>query len=65
MLNLNTLGSAWAISRVPIGTPARPPIRKGQTSLKSMCRQTDGSVEVCATMEQIRTSGTTTEGGNT
>ena len=38
-LSLNTLGSAWAISRVPSGTPARPPIRNGQTSLKSIDRQ--------------------------
>ena len=50
---------------VPSGTPARPPIRNGQTSLKSMDRQSDGSVEVCATMEQISTSGTAIEGGNT
>ena len=29
MVSLNILGSASAISSVPIGTPARPPIRKG------------------------------------
>ena len=50
---------------VPSGTPARPPSRKGQTSLKSIDRQIVGSVEVCATMEQMRTSGTTIEGGST
>jgi hypothetical protein len=65
MVSLNILGSASAISCVPIGTPARPPIRKGHTSLKSMVRQIDGSVEVCATTEQIRTSGTAIEGGTT
>ncbi len=50
---------------VPNGTPARPPIRNGQTSLKSNDRQNDGSVEVCATIEQTRASGTAVEGGNT
>ena len=30
-----------------------------------MVRQIDGSVEVCATIEEIRTSGTATEGGST
>ena len=47
---------------VPNGTPARPPIRNGQTSLKSNDR---GSVEVCATMEQTRASDTAVEGGST
>jgi hypothetical protein len=44
---------------------ARPPIRNGQTSLKSMNRQIAGSVEVCATIEQIRTSGTAIAGVET
>jgi hypothetical protein len=64
-LNLNMPGSACAISMVPSGTPARPPIRNGQTSVKSIDRQNVGSVEVCPTMEQIRTRGTATEGGST
>ena len=29
-----------------------------------MVRQIDGSVEVCATIEEIRTSGTATDGGS-
>ncbi len=29
-----------------------------------MERQIEGSVEICATIEQIRTSGTATDGGN-
>ena len=32
---------------------------------KSIVFQIDGSVEVCATTEQISTSGTATEGGST
>ena len=64
MLSLNTRGSACAIISVPSGTPARPPIRNGHTRRKSMVRQIDGSVEVCATIEEIRTSGTATDGGS-
>ncbi len=64
-LNLNMPGSACATSMVPNGTPARPPIRNGHTSLRSKDRQSDGSVEVCATTEQMKTSGTAIEGGNT
>jgi len=60
-LNLKMPGSALATSVVPSGTPARPPSRKGQTGLKSMDRQIAGSVEVCAIMEQMTTSGTTVE----
>ncbi len=37
----------------------------GQTRLKSKLRQIDGSVEVCATTEQISTSGTASDGGST
>jgi hypothetical protein len=65
MLNLNIWGSACAINSVPSGTPARPPIRNGHTSVKSKDRQNDGSVAVCATMEQINTIGTAIEGGIT
>ena len=65
MVSLNTFGSACAIKSVPSGTPASPPIRNGQTRLKSMDRQNDGSVDVCETMEQISTSGTAMAGGNT
>ena len=65
MLSLNIFGSACAIISVPSGMPARPPIRNGQTRRKSMVRQIDGKVEVCATIEEIRTSGTATEGGST
>jgi hypothetical protein len=50
---------------VPSGTPAMPPITNGHTSLKSKDRQNDGSVELCATMEQKMTSGTAVEGGST
>src|ERR1700692_4372602 len=50
---------------VPNRTPARPPMINGQTSLKSMNRQKASSVEVCAVMEQIRTSGTAIAGGTT
>jgi hypothetical protein len=37
----------------------------GQISVKSKLRHIDGSVAVCATTEQISTSGTASEGGNT
>ncbi len=65
MLNLNTRGSACAIISVPSGTPANPPIRNGHTRRKSIVRQIDGSVEVCATIEEIRISDTAAEGGST
>jgi hypothetical protein len=65
MPSLKTLGSACAISMVPTGTPARPPTMNGQTSLKSNDRHIVGSVEVWATTEQIRISGTASDGGNT
>ena len=65
MLSLKTLGSAWAISRTPSGTPARPPIRNGQTSVRSKLRHIAGIVEVWAITEQISTSGTASEGGST
>jgi hypothetical protein len=65
MLNLKIPGSACAISIVPSGTPARPPIRNGHTSVKSKLRHIDGKVDVCPTTEQIRTSGTASDGGST
>src|ERR1700686_5072591 len=64
-LILNTCGSACAIISVPSGTPARPPTTNGHTSFKSNDRQNDGSVEGCATIEQISTSGTAVVGGST
>jgi hypothetical protein len=40
-------------------------VTHGNTSLKSVDRQNDGSVEVCATIEQMMTSDTAIEGGST
>ena len=64
-VSLNTFGSACSISVVPSGTPIRPPIRNGQTMVKSMVFQIEGRVEICATTEQISTSGTAIAGGST
>ena len=64
-VSLKMVGSAWATSIVPIGTPSSPPIRNGQTSVRSKLFHIDGKVAVCATTEQIKTSGTATEGGST
>ena len=50
---------------MPSGTPARPPIRNGQTSVRSKLRHIAGIVEVWAITEQISTSGTASEGGST
>lgn len=48
---------------VPKGTPISPPIRNGHTSERSKLFHIDGSVEVCAMTEQIKTSGTASDGG--
>jgi hypothetical protein len=50
---------------MPGSTPASPPTRNGQTSLKSISRQKLSSVAVCDTIEQMMTSGTAMDGGNT
>ncbi len=63
--SLNTSGSACATSIAPTGTPASPPMMNGQIRLKSKLRHIDGSVVVCATTEQIITSGTASDGGST
>ena len=64
-LSLNIFGSAEATIMVPSGTPISPPIRNGQTSERSKLFHIDGNVDVCATTEQISTSGTASEGGRT
>jgi hypothetical protein len=60
---LKISGSVCAISIVPIGTPASPPITNGHIRVKSKLRHIDGKVAVWATTEQINTSGTAREGG--
>jgi hypothetical protein len=50
---------------MPTGTPARPPTMNGHTSLRSKLRHIDGKVALWATTEQIRISGTASEGGST
>ncbi len=65
IVSLKTSGSARAISKMPIGTPARPAMTNGQTRRKSMLFQIDGKVESCAMTEQTSTSGTASVGGST
>ena len=64
-LSLKICGSARATSSAPIGMPARPPITKGNASLKSIRRHIAGNVESCELTEQIRTSGTARAGVRT